>query len=51
MNTDIHVVNDSGRLRSNATQALQDSGLLLSDIIDFLPDATLAIDKDKRVII
>lgn len=32
-------------------QILQDSGLQLRDIIDFLPDATLAIDKEKRVIV
>lgn len=37
------------RLRSE--QALLDSQRQLADIIDFLPDALLAIDQDKRVII
>ncbi|MCK7575400.1 MAG: PAS domain-containing protein [Chromatiales bacterium] len=32
-------------------QSLRDSRRQLSDIIDFLPDALLAIDRDKRVII
>ncbi len=32
-------------------QALQQSQRQLTDIIDFLPDAMLAIDQDKRVII
>ena len=32
-------------------RALMTSQRQLSDIIDFLPDATLAIDRDKRVII
>jgi len=37
--------------RKNAEEALQSSRRQLSDIIDFLPDATLAIDKERRVII
>lgn len=32
-------------------QSLRDSRRQLADIIDFLPDALLAIDRDKRVII
>lgn len=32
-------------------QSLRDSQRQLADIIDFLPDALLAIDRDKRVII
>jgi len=37
--------------RKHAEDALRKNEKLLSAIIDFLPDATLAIDKDKRVII
>jgi len=35
----------------NATEALQSNRRKLKDIIDFLPDATLAIDMERRVII
>ena len=34
-----------------AEEALKSKHRLLTDIIEFLPDATLAIDKEKRVII
>ena len=37
--------------RKRAGEALRDSERQLTDIIDFLPDATLAIDKEGRVII
>ncbi|MCX7003364.1 MAG: PAS domain S-box protein [bacterium] len=37
--------------RKQAEAALQENRRQLTDIIDFLPDATLAIDRDKRVII
>ncbi len=37
--------------RNLAEEALRESELRLSALIDFLPDATLAIDKDKRIII
>jgi PAS domain S-box-containing protein len=37
--------------RKRAEEALRISEQRLSDLIDFLPDATLAIDKDKRIII
>ena len=35
--------------RKKAEKALQESEQLLSDIIDFLPDATFAIDRDGKV--
>ncbi len=37
--------------RKRAEEALQESEQQLSTLIDFLPDATLAIDKNKRIII
>jgi PAS domain S-box-containing protein len=37
--------------RKRAEEALLKNRRQLADIIDFLPDATLAIDKEKRVII
>ena len=37
--------------RKRAEEALQANRRQLKDIIEFLPDATLAIDKEKRVII
>jgi PAS domain S-box-containing protein len=37
--------------RKQAEEALQESRRQLTDIIEFLPDATLAIDKEGRVII
>ncbi|MDD2897339.1 MAG: PAS domain S-box protein [Desulfuromonadaceae bacterium] len=37
--------------RKLAEQKLLESRKQLTDIIEFLPDATLAVDKDKRVII
>ena len=37
--------------RKNAEEALQSSQSQLKDIIEFLPDATRAIDKERRVII
>ena len=37
--------------RKQAEQALIESRRQLADVIDFLPDATLAIDSQKRVII
>ncbi|MCX5827809.1 MAG: PAS domain S-box protein [Deltaproteobacteria bacterium] len=37
--------------RKRAETAQSDSERRLSDIIDFLPDATLAIDENKRIII
>jgi PAS domain S-box-containing protein len=37
--------------RKLAEEGLRESRRRLADIIDFLPDATLGIDKDKRVII
>jgi PAS domain S-box-containing protein len=37
--------------RKRAEQELRESQKRLRDIIDFLPDATLAVDRDKRVII
>ena len=37
--------------QANAEEALQRSERLLAKVIDFLPDATLAIDKDKRITI
>ena len=36
--------------RNRADKALRDSERRLSDIIDFLPDATFAIDRDGKVI-
>lgn len=36
---------------SRSNEALRDSEQRLSTLIDFLPDATLAIDKEKRVVI
>ncbi|MGA2477360.1 MAG: PAS domain S-box protein [Spirochaetia bacterium] len=38
-------------LRKRAEEALRDSERQLTEIVDFLPDATLAIDKEGRVII
>src|SRR5665647_1007147 len=35
----------------NTKEALRSNQRQLADIIDFLPDATLAIDNDKRIII
>lgn len=37
--------------RKQAEEALQANRRQLQDIIEFLPDATLAVDKEKRVII
>ena len=37
--------------QKNAEMALRKNEKLLSTLIDFLPDATFAIDKDKKVII
>lgn len=37
--------------RKRAEEALEESQKRLRDIIDFLPDATLAIDLEKRIII
>ena len=37
--------------RKRAEEALLENRRQLADVIDFLPDATLAIDKEKRVII
>jgi len=37
--------------RKQAEEALQASRRRLTDIIDFLPDATLAVDKERRIII
>jgi diguanylate cyclase (GGDEF)-like protein/PAS domain S-box-containing protein len=37
--------------RKNAEEALRSNQRQLKDIIEFLPDATLAIDNEKRVII
>lgn len=37
--------------QKNAEMALRKNEKLLSTLIDFLPDATLAIDKDKKIII
>ena len=37
--------------RKRAEEALLENRRRLADVIDFLPDATLAIDKEKRVII
>ncbi len=56
LNKDGQVLGTSGYAhditeRRNAEQALHDSEQRLSYIIDFLPDATLAIDKDRRIII
>ena len=36
--------------RKKAEEALQESRQKLLDIIDFLPDATFVVDKDKRII-
>ncbi len=36
--------------RKQAEEALRESEMRLADIIDFLPDATLAIDREGRVI-
>ena len=43
----VKVIVDSKR----AEEAVRDSQQRLTDIIEFLPDATLAIDNDKRIII
>jgi len=37
--------------RRKAEEALQSNKRQLSDIIDFLPDATLAVDKDRHIVI
>jgi diguanylate cyclase (GGDEF)-like protein/PAS domain S-box-containing protein len=37
--------------RKRSDDALQENQRRLTDIVTFLPDATLAIDKDKRIII
>lgn len=42
---------DITQRRQQIEQALRDSQRQLADIIDFLPDALLAVDRDKRVII
>jgi PAS domain S-box-containing protein len=39
------------RKRKESEAALRENERRLTDILDFLPDATLAIDKDKRIII
>ena len=36
--------------RKHAEEALRESQQRLTDIIDFLPDATLVIDKDSRIV-
>lgn len=51
MTSETKPVKDSAAQRTNAEEALWDSGLQLTDIIEFLPDAALAIDKNQRVII
>jgi len=37
--------------RKLAEEALRESERRLADVIEFLPDATLAIDRDKRIIV
>ncbi|MFH1743406.1 MAG: PAS domain S-box protein, partial [bacterium] len=49
----LHVVADSigaTILRDRAEEALRNSEQRLSDLVDFLPDATMAIDSDGKVI-
>ncbi len=47
----VHVIVFDITERKLAEKALAESRDQLTDIIEFLPDATLAIDKEKRVII
>ena len=61
LSTNTRIVQDEGRLHIDGTveditkrrlaeQALQDSESRLADIIEFLPDATFVIDREKKVI-
>ena len=47
----LHVIVFDISERKRAEKALVETQNQLTDIINFLPDATLAIDKDKRIII